>query len=99
MQQPSNFTSAISSWPPSSSDVEFNWTWPSPPSAEVALLCGALSLLTFRLSGGRARHLLPSDLCVRALPLSIRCCVLTRQSGPWPLLSSNRPGLPHRLRV
>jgi hypothetical protein len=76
VHQPSNFTSAIRtlSQPSSSSDVEFTWTWPLLPAAEVALLCGALSLLTFRISGGRARYLIPSDLCVRALLFSIICC-------------------------
>jgi hypothetical protein len=72
MQQPTNFTSAIrSSWSPVPSDEHaFSWVWPVLPGAEVALLCGALSLLTFRASGGRARYILPSDLCVgtRVLP-------------------------------
>jgi hypothetical protein len=69
MQQPSNFTSTIrasaSSQP--TSEETLSWIWPALPAAEVALLCGAFSLLTFRASGGRARYLLPSDLCVRAL--------------------------------
>jgi hypothetical protein len=102
MQQPSNLTSAMRSRPPSSSDAEFTWIWPPLPSAEVALLCGALSLLTFRLSGGRARYLLPSDLCVTPCLCSVHRLQLgnvTRQAGPRALLSSNRPRLPHRLRV
>ena len=69
MKQPANFTSAVrdAASPQRSSGVTFSWIWPALPAAEVALLCGALSLLTFRASGGRARYLLPSDLCVRAL--------------------------------
>jgi hypothetical protein len=69
MQQPSNFTSAIRTAisPTPSSEPAFLWIWPALPAAEVALLCGALSLLTFRACGGRARYLLPSDLCVRSL--------------------------------
>jgi hypothetical protein len=69
MQQHSNFTSVVrnAASPLTSNEVPFTWIWPSPPVVEVALLCGALSLLTFRISGGRARYLLPSDLCVRSI--------------------------------
>jgi len=69
MQQQSNFTSAIraSASANPSPEATFSWIWPALPAAEVALLCGALSLITFRASGGRTRYLLPSDLCVRAL--------------------------------
>jgi hypothetical protein len=68
MQQSSNFTSVIraAALSDTSCDAAFTWNWTALPAAEVALLCGALSLLTFRAVGGRARYLMPSDLCVCA---------------------------------
>ena len=77
MKQPANFTSAVrdAASPQRSSGVTFSWIWPALPAAEVALLCGALSLLTFRACGGRARYLLPSGLGVRALLLRASCCI------------------------
>ncbi len=96
MQQPSNFTSTVrastSSQP--ASEAGFSWVWPPLPSAEVALLCGALSLLTFRVSGGRGRYLLPSDLCVRTMSLPVARHIESYLQVPGPFSRPIGPASP-----
>jgi hypothetical protein len=96
MQQPSNFTSAIraAASSDSSPEVGFTWVWPALPAAEVALLCGALSLLTFRASGGRARYLLPSDLCVRPPPICAPFSIQRYLQVPGPFSRPIGPASP-----
>lgn len=102
MQQTSNFTSTLRTFAHTpSSENAFVWIWPSLPAPEVALLCGALSLLTFRACGGRPRYLLPSDLCVRPLLPALHSLLTTRDTSAPSLNNCNtsvhagsRPVLP-----